>query len=322
MEVCFALVVASFIIFILLLLTIALSDCDLTLKYCEKFGTPIEKLAGKVVWIIGASSGIGEGLAKTLAQVNCKLILTARREDELERVKLQCNELGAKDVVVLPFDVTAISEHETCVEKAFECFGSVDIMVCNSGRSQRANWEKVNIQVDKDLFELNVFGLVNMATLVLQQFLKTGNGGQFAITSSAAGKLGVPGSRSYTASKHALHGYFEALRIEHERHNIHVTMLCPGPVATDFLKVAFTEQPGKIFGDHVCNTNKRMSAERCGHLSAVAIANKLDEAWISIQPCLAYYYFAQYMPSVSRKFLARMGSGMMMKMRDSQNTIK
>lgn len=274
------------------------------------------------MWIIGASSGIGEGLAKKLAHANCKLILTARREEELERVKLQCTELGAENVVILPLDVTAIAEHEACVNKAFEYFGAIDILICNAGRSQRALWENVDIQVDKDVFEVNVFGLLNLATLVVRRFLQTGSGGHIAITSSTVGKFSFPGSRSYTASKHALHGYFESLRIEHYCHNIKVTMLCPGPVATDFLKVAFTDEHGKSLGENVSIQDKRMSIDRCAHLSAVAIANSLDEVWIAQQPVLIGYYLSQYMPSISRKIYAVLGCRMLMKFRDSRDLIK
>jgi len=312
----FAIVV--FVIFVQCLRLI-FADGDLTLLFAEKFGKPIESLAGKVIWITGASSGIGRALAVKLASVRCRLVISARRENELHKLKEECvaNGLPEDDILVLPMDVTDATLHGSLLKKVLEHFQKLDILVNNAGRSQRAPFEKVDIQVDRDLFELNVFSQVALSTVVLHHFMERKQG-HFAVTSSIAGKIGVPDSRSYTASKHAMHGYFESLRSEKGEYNIDVTMLCPGPVVSEILQHAFTDTAGKFYGQEHLATDKRMSSERCAHLCAVAIANKLDEAWIALKPVLLIYYASQYLPSITRRFMTRFGAKHAKKLRDGK----
>ncbi|CAG2115851.1 unnamed protein product [Medioppia subpectinata] len=128
------------------------------------------------------------------------------------------------------------------------------------------------------MFDVNVFGLINLTRIVLRYFLDNHMKGHFAVTSSTAGKLGVPNSGSYTASKHALHGYYECLRVEAQSRGISITMLCPGPV---FSRVLENAMSNKLDSSHEVVThskdNKRLATSRCAHLMATAIANTLDE---------------------------------------------
>ncbi|GAB6031585.1 hypothetical protein CHUAL_009350 [Chamberlinius hualienensis] len=304
------------------IIRLILADGDLTLMFYTKFGKTIDDFSGKVIWITGASTGIGRSLALELAKVPCKLILTSRREQELQQVKQQCLALGKitdDDILVLPLDLldTTINYNQQ-VKNVLERFHKIDILVNNAGRSQRAKFENVEINVDKELFQLNVFSAVDLTTAVLPHFMERKQG-HVAVVSSIAGKTSVPGSRSYTGSKHALHGYFECLRTEMAPYNIGVTMICPGPVFSDVLKNAFTEKQGEMVGQDFKPTDKRMTSERCAYLMSVGIANTLDEVWISPQPILSGFYFAQYTPSVMRWFLVKVGSKKLMKMRDGRN---
>lgn len=276
----------------------------MTLFYYDRQDKILDLLRNKVVWITGASSGLGEYLAYELAQNGCKLTLSGTSEDRLKKVKERCKEIGVpdEDVFLLPFNVTQLDVHEDCVSKVIQKFGKLDILVNNAGRSQRARFEDIDIAVDKDLFEINVFAVLNLTRKVLPHFLKN-KGGHFVVTSSCVGKMGAPGSASYTGSKHAIHGYFETLRTEMSSKNIDVTILCPGPVFSRFLENAFTGTPGEKFGVATQCTDKRMPTDRCGRLMAVSIAHKLDEAWIAIQPCLLLYYLAQYTPTFFRKII-------------------
>jgi dehydrogenase/reductase SDR family protein 7 len=158
------------------------------------------------------------------------------------------------------------------------------------------------------MFEVNVFGTINLTRLVVKHWLDTKFPGHVVVTSSTAGKLGPPFSSTYNATKHALHGYFEGLRNEAFPKGIKVTMACPGPVFSEVIEHAFTGQVNTTPGFKHDSTSKRMATARCAYLMAVAMANDVDEAWISIQPVLIFYYAFQYMPSVARTLFPRIMS--------------
>lgn len=296
-------------------------DCDLKLAWAEKFGKPIDSLAGKVVWITGASSGIGKHLALALAPAGVKLVLSARRENELERVKEDCLKIGKNltdsDVLVLPMDVTAIDKHRAHFQRVLDCFGRLDILVNNAGRSQRANWEDIDIAVDREMFELNVFSVVSLSRIAVQHF-RDRKEGHVVVTSSLAGVMPAPYSASYTGSKHAIQGYFNCLRLEKIQSNISVTLLVPGPVHSEFLAKSFTGKPGEEFGKPVESTDRRMAGERCGFLCAVAIANKLEEAWMALPPLILLARAFVFYPNVAYKFIRLMGPKMLLKLRDTK----
>ncbi|KAK7104073.1 dehydrogenase/reductase SDR family member 7-like [Littorina saxatilis] len=299
---------------------LVLSDCDLTLQWAEKFGKKVGSLKGQVVWVTGASSGIGEALVYRLAVAGCKLVLSARRKEELENVKEQCVLMGPvkkEDILVLPLDSVKFDTHSAAVQTVLKHFGHIDILVNNAGRSQRAAWLETSVEVDRQILEVNVLGVLSLTKSVLPHMKERGQG-QVVVTSSVAGKLGAPFSGSYTGSKHALHGWFETLRVEGNEFNLNVTMLCPGPVFSNLLETAFTEQPGKVVGGSMKEGEKRMATERCAELCAVAIANKLDEAWISLQPILISLYAAQYMPTVFRSVMKGIGMKQLRKLREGQ----
>ncbi|CAD6241254.1 GSCOCG00002587001-RA-CDS [Cotesia congregata] len=300
-------------------------DCDVQLYLKEKFGQPIYVLRGKVVWITGSSSGIGEHLAYELAKVNCKLILSARREEELIRVKQQCLKINPSlqdsDVEVFKFDVCDYDSHEKSLGYIIKKFGELDILVNNAGRSQRATWEKIDIKVDKDLFDLNVFSAINLSRLAYRYFAEVGSG-HLVVTSSLAGILGVPFSGSYTGSKHALHGYFESLRGEKMNLNIPITMVCPGAISTPFLPHSFTETHGEEFGEKTdVNASNKLTPERCGYLMAVAIANRLNECWISKAGALQITYLIRYYPNLAEVILTKLGPKFFQRLRDNKVTV-
>merc|ERR1712212_546214 len=157
---------------------------------------------------------------------------------------------GAKDdkVLVLPFDLCEFERHEEAFKSILAKYGKLDVLINNAGRSQRARWEFTAMEVDRALFELNVFSVINLSRVVLPYMLQKGQG-CLAVMSSSAGKAGAPFSGSYTGSKHALHGYFESLRTEKMATGIKVTMLCPGPTFSNLLAGAATEKAGEAFND-------------------------------------------------------------------------
>lgn len=163
-----------------------------------------------MVWISGASSGIGKQLAVVLAKNGVRLCLSARREAELEKVKQEClaasgSQLSSDDVLVLKMDMLETDKHEANFERVLAYFGQIDVLVNNAGRSQRAKWQDVNLNVDREVFELDVFSVVNLTRIYVKHLLATGHKGHVAVTSSSAGLIGVPDSCSYVGAKFAIH---------------------------------------------------------------------------------------------------------------------
>ncbi|XP_003699281.2 dehydrogenase/reductase SDR family member 7 [Megachile rotundata] len=301
-------------------------DCDINLALHEKFGKPISSLQGKVVWITGASSGIGEYLAYVLAEAGCKLILSARRETELERVKANCLQknanLQSSDIEVLVMNVRDTNSHESAFNHIIAKFEKLDILVSNAGCSQRAEWEKIDINVDKEMFDLNVFSHIALNRLVAKYFLNRGTG-HFVITSSVAGIASVPFSATYCGTKHALHGYFNAFMIEKLGKNVQVTIACPGPIETNFLSQAYTEQIGKTYGEEINkNSLNKLSPERCAILMGIAIANGLTEVWISRARVLQLIYLRLYYPNIGSWIFRLLGPRFLQRLRDDKATIK
>lgn len=183
-------------------------------------------------WITGASSGIGEALAVELSKEGAQLILSARNTEKLEALRLKL--ANPEKTKVVAFDLKNSSEAPSVAEKAWNCFGSVDVVILNAGLSQRSLVRDTDLKVYRVLMEVNYFGNIALTHALLPYFMKADRG-QFVIISSLVGKFGTPYRSGYAASKHALHGYYDSLRAElmSENKNIDVTIICPGFVATN-----------------------------------------------------------------------------------------
>lgn len=184
----------------------------------------------KVVWITGASSGIGEHLAYAFVEQGAKLILSSRNEKELQRVKNNCPR--ETDILILPLDITDFDRIPAAVEKAVGHFGFVNVLVNNAGISQRDLAKNTQISVDQRIMNVNYMGAVAITKALLPHFAQQ-QFGHIVVISSVLGKMSVPQRSAYAASKHALHGFFDALRAETQQDNIKVTILCPGYVHTN-----------------------------------------------------------------------------------------
>ncbi len=190
-------------------------------------------IANKIIWITGASSGIGEALAYELVNKNCKLILSARNIEALEKVKSKCN----TDVVILPFDLADFDNANVYAQKAIEAFGKIDLLINNGGISQRSLLAETDFNVDKKIIEVDYLGTVALTKAILPHFIKN-KSGHFVTITSLMGKFGSPYRSGYCGAKHALHGFFDVLRMEHQKDNIKVTLICPGFVQTNIAKNA------------------------------------------------------------------------------------
>ncbi|EDP70590.1 oxidoreductase [Flavobacteriales bacterium ALC-1] len=196
----------------------------------------------KVVWITGASSGIGKALAIELSKQDCKLILSSRRKAELLEVKNQC--LYPENVEVLTLDLANYLNMKPIAESATTLFDKVDILINNGGISQRSPIIETTIEVDKKLMEIDYLGTIALTKAILPHFVAN-KSGHFVVVSSLMGKFSSHYRSAYCGAKHALHGFFDALRLEHDKDNVKVTMICPGFVNTNVARNALTADGSK-----------------------------------------------------------------------------
>jgi short-subunit dehydrogenase len=231
----------------------------------------------KVVWITGASSGIGKALTLYLSEKGAKLIISSRKKTDLENVKQACE--NSQDIVVLPLDLVDHTDYKIKVEQAIAAFGKIDILVNNGGVSQRSLAKDTAIQVDEQLMKINYIGTIALTKALLPHFIEK-QSGQFVVTTSIVGKIGTPLRSSYAASKHALHGFFDSLRAEIYNDNIAVTLICPGYVTTNVSMNALTGDgtPQKTMDKATANGIK---PERFAKLMAAAILHKKEEAYLA-----------------------------------------
>lgn len=231
----------------------------------------------KVVWITGASSGIGEALAKTFASEGAKLILSARREEELNRVKKSLN-LPDQDILILPLDLSDTSKINELSKTVIDKFGRIDILINNGGISQRSLTLETPIEIDRKIMEINFFGTIALTKSVLPYMIKQ-KSGHIIVMSSIAGKFGFFFRSSYSASKHALHGFFEALRMEIFKDEINVMLVCPGKIKTDISINAITGT-GEKHNKMDKSQAEGLSAEECARQILKGIRNNKDELFI------------------------------------------
>ncbi|MEN8965320.1 MAG: SDR family oxidoreductase [Polaribacter sp.] len=234
-------------------------------------------LSNKVIWVTGASSGIGKALAIALSTKNVKLVLSSRNIESLESVKNLCKE--PKNVHIIPLDLEDFNSLKEKANLAINAFGHVDILVNNGGVSQRSLAHETQIAVDKRIMDINYIGTVALTKAILPHFIANKKG-HFVVTTSIVGKIGTPLRSSYAASKHALHGFFDSLRTENHKNNIVVSLICPGFIKTNVSKNALTGN-GTALGKMDVATGKGMSAERCATLIIKAIEKQKAEVYIA-----------------------------------------
>lgn len=225
------------------------------------------KLADKVVWITGASSGIGEALARSLAARGARLVLSARRVDRLEEVRRSCGEDRAR---VLPLDLAEAASFPEVVARAEAFFGRIDVLVNNAGVSQRSLFVETDPAVIRRIADTDLLGPVLLTRAALPGMVARG-GGHLLFVSSLMGKVGIPLRTIYAASKHGLHGFADALRAELWRHSIGVSVVVPGYVRTD-VSLSALEGDGRAHAIMDPGQAAGISAEQC----ALAIVRVLE----------------------------------------------
>jgi len=259
------------------------------------------KFKNKVVWITGASSGIGEALTYEFAKQGAKLIISSNQVDELERVKRRCMEMGSECYVQF-LDMMEIEKMNLVTKELVDKFGGIDVLVNNAGISQRSLVEETPLEIDRKIMEIDYFGTIALTKAVLPYMIKN-KYGYIAATSSISGKFGFPLRSAYSAAKHALHGFFETLRAEVYDYNIKVLLAFPGRIKTNISLNAINKE-GKAHGKMDEGQNTGVSAEKCARQYLNAIRKDKKEVLIGSTELLMVYihkFFPRLFYKLARK---------------------
>lgn len=260
-----------------------------------------QDLTHKVIWITGASSGIGEALVHACARRGARIVLSARRAEELKRVA-QAAKLPEEDYLILPFDLSDTSQAASYAEVIIQRFGRIDVLVNNGGQSQRAEAIATATETERRLFEINYFSAVNLSKAVLPAMLGKGEG-KIVVISSIAGKFGFYLRSTYSAAKHALYGYFESLRLETEAKGVSVLIVAPGKIKTSVSLNAESGTGGshnKMDESH----ENAMSADECANQIIAAMLSNREEVLIGGKELLAVK-IKRFFPKLFGKIIRR-----------------
>ena len=231
----------------------------------------------KVIWITGASSGIGEALVLEFSKLGARIILSARNEKQLKAIASK-TQLADLDVMILPFDLKDTTNASGLAAQVINKFGRIDVLVNNGGLSQRSAALETDVIIERELMEINYFSAVNLTKAVVP-YMKRQKEGQVIVISSIAGKFGFYLRSSYSAAKHALHGYFESFRMETEKLGIKTLIVCPGKIKTN-ISFNAVAQGGQKHNQLDPSHEHAMSASECAQIIIKAIRNEEEEIFI------------------------------------------
>lgn len=251
----------------------------------------------KTIWITGASSGIGQALAEEWANYNTQLILSGRNTEKLNEVKKICEAKNAKCSVV-KIDLTDEASIKNAVSEVKKNYKTVDILINNGGISQRSMSIETPIEVDRKIMETNFFGAVTLTKEILPTMVKNG-GAHIVVISSVVGKFGFPLRTAYSASKHALQGYFESLRAEMTPDNIKVTMVSPGRINTN-ISLNAIDKEGKNHGVMDSGQANGMPVNICAKKIIKAVKKEKKDILVGRKELLMVF-FRKYIPSLYYK---------------------
>lgn len=232
---------------------------------------------GKTAWITGASSGIGEALAKRLAGLNARVIISSNDIAELNRVEEEIKAMGAS-VLSIPFDLSNPEEVEKAVDSILADNEEIHFLFNNGGISQRNKALETTLLIDRKIMEVNYFSGVILSKKILPRMIAQG-GGHIIVTSSISGIFGFPLRSAYAAAKHALHGFYESLWTEYQDKNIRTTIICPGRVKTNISLHAIGKD-GLAHGKMDSGQATGISPEKCAKQILIAVKKNKRQAFI------------------------------------------
>jgi dehydrogenase/reductase SDR family member 7B len=257
-------------------------------------------IKNKIVWITGASSGIGEALCYNLNKAGAKLIISSRSSDGLYHVKNNCKK-NQLDVHVLPLDLEKTSELQSKANSALDIFGRIDIIIHSGGVSQRSLAMDTDLDVAQKIMNINFWGTVALTKAVIPSMMSNKEG-QIVIISSLVGKFGTKLRSAYSASKHALHGYFDSLRSEIDP-KIGISIICPGFIKTNVTINALTADGTKQNTMDDAQANG-MSANECALEILKAIKSVKEEVYIGGKEKYAVL-FKRFFPGLFSKIVRK-----------------
>lgn len=258
----------------------------------------------KTVWIIGASSGIGKALALDFSKLGTKLVLSSRNIEALESVKKECLE-HTENCSIIPIDLEKNADYRHKVDEVLNKYKTIDFLIVNGGISQRSFAFETPSSIDRKIMEVNFFGNIAIAKAVLPQMIKQ-QSGHIIPVSSIVGKFGFPLRSAYSASKHALQGFYETLRFEHQNDNIKVTIAIPGRVKTN-VSINAIDKEGKAHGMMDAGQEEGISAESCSKQMIKAIRQNKKEVYIGGKELLMVK-FKKWMPFLFNKIASKIES--------------
>lgn len=262
----------------------------------------------KVVVITGASSGIGESLARAFASLGSKVVIAARSVEKLEMIKAEL-EKNAGGVLAVKTDVSREADCKSLISNTVEKYGRIDILINNAGVSMRALFDDVDLSVLKQLMDINFWGTVYCSKYALPYLKKSG--GSLVGVSSIAGYKGLPGRTGYSSSKFAMQGFLEVLRIENLKNDLHVLIACPGFTASNIRNTAFAAD-GSQQGESPRDEGKMMTSDEVAQRIIRAIQKRKDRLTLTGQGKLTVL-LNKFFP----KFLDKMVYNHMAKEEDS-----
>lgn len=252
-------------------------------------------MKNKVVVITGASSGIGRALAKEFAAKGARLSLGARRTELLEELK---SELRESEILIHKTDVSQEDDCRLLIEETVKRFGQIDVLINNAGISMRALFEEVDLKVIRQLMDVNFYGTVYCSKYALPYLLQTK--GSLVGVISIAGYVGLPGRTGYSASKFAIRGFLDTIRIENLKKGLHVLVAAPGFTASEVRKVALTND-GSQQGETPRNEDKMMSAEECALRIVKAVEKRKRELILTFVEGKLTVFLGKFFPSLLDK---------------------
>jgi len=255
---------------------------------------------GKTIWITGASSGIGEALAYALSKAGATLVISARRASELERVKAACTHPEKVEIITID-----LSSQESVKEAIHACLSRhvrIDLLFNNGGISQRAEALSTDLGIVRRVMEINFFSNIAISQAIALH-MKEHGGGHIVVTSSLMGKWGFYLRSAYAAAKHALHGYYDSMRMEVEQYGIKITLLTPGFIASEISKHALNDK-GESTGEMDNNQAQGMSTAQCAQEILTGVAAGKTEFGIGGKELLGLK-LRRFLPALFEKILRK-----------------
>jgi len=249
----------------------------------------------KIVVITGASSGIGEALAREYASQGFKLSLGARRIENLEALK---HEFPGSEILCIKTDVSIEDDCRNLIGKTIEHFGRIDILINNAGVSMRALFQEMDLEVVHRIMDVNFYGTVYCTKYALPWLLESK--GSLVGVISIAGHVGLPGRSAYSASKFAIRGFLDTIRIENLHKGLHVLVAAPGFTATEVRKAALSAD-GTAQGETPRNESEMMTAETCAHLIIKAIEKRKRSLILTFLEGKVTVFLSKFFPSLLDK---------------------